>query len=133
MLSGIGHLFAHTSDTGTRKATLPPKADPTAALNGQIREDEIQLNDWVTCVSADTPKGRAEIQRLSGQISAAKEEVADVQARNAASQSSPLITPPADDLLSQAGAATYENLRSTRLGLPSDTPTQPGGLVNTWA
>jgi len=44
-----------------------------ASLNGQIRQDKQQLDDWTTCVSAKTTKGQAEIQRLSGAISAAEE------------------------------------------------------------
>ena len=41
-----------------------------ASLEGQIRAAREQLNDWVTCVSATTPKGQAEIRSLSAQISA---------------------------------------------------------------
>jgi hypothetical protein len=41
----------------------------TAALQGQIKRDQLDLNDWVTCVSAKTPKGKAEIQKISGEIS----------------------------------------------------------------
>jgi len=46
-----------------------------ATLEGQIRQDQIQLNDWTTCVSAKTTKGQAAIQKLSGEISAAKDQV----------------------------------------------------------
>ena len=46
-----------------------------ATLEGQIRQDQIQLNDWSTCVSAKTTKGQAAIQKLSGEISAAKDQV----------------------------------------------------------
>lgn len=55
-------------------------AGSVASLNGQIRQDKIQLDDWTTCVSAKTPKGQAEIQRLSGEISAAKEHEQRLQA-----------------------------------------------------
>jgi hypothetical protein len=44
-------------------------------LEGQIRAAKEQLNDWVTCVSASTPKGQAEILSLSAQISAAQEQI----------------------------------------------------------
>jgi hypothetical protein len=47
----------------------------TASLEGQIRAARAQLNDWVTCVSATTPKGQAEIRSLSAQISAAQEKI----------------------------------------------------------
>lgn len=46
------------------------------SLEGRIRQDQAQLNDWTTCVSAKTPKGQAAIQKLSGAISAAKEDIA---------------------------------------------------------
>jgi len=56
-----------------------------ATLEGQIREDQIQLNDWTTCVSARTPKGQAAIQKLSGEISADKEQITRaLQAQSAA-------------------------------------------------
>ncbi|HUO20348.1 MAG TPA: hypothetical protein VMU44_11290 [Steroidobacteraceae bacterium] len=51
-------------------------SSPVASLEGRIRQDQVQLNDWTTCVSARTPKGQAAIQKLSGEISAAKEQVA---------------------------------------------------------
>jgi hypothetical protein len=44
-----------------------------ASLNGEIRQYKQQLDDWTTCVSAKTTKGQAEIQRLSGELSAAEE------------------------------------------------------------
>jgi hypothetical protein len=47
-----------------------------AALEGRIRQDQVQLNDWTTCVSANTPKGQSAIQKLSGEISADKEQIA---------------------------------------------------------
>lgn len=47
-----------------------------AALEGRIRQDQVQLNDWTTCVSAKTPKGQSAIQKLSGEISADKEQIA---------------------------------------------------------
>jgi hypothetical protein len=46
-----------------------------ASVNGQIRQDKQQLDDWTTCVSAKTTKGQAEIQRLSGELSAAENRV----------------------------------------------------------
>jgi hypothetical protein len=56
-----------------------------AALEGRIRQDQVQLNDWTTCVSAKTPKGQSAIQKLSGQISADKEQIArTLQAQSAA-------------------------------------------------
>jgi hypothetical protein len=56
----------------------PPSPSATSgasigSLNGQIRQDKQQLDDWTTCVSAKTTKGQAEIQRLSAQLSAAQD------------------------------------------------------------
>jgi hypothetical protein len=60
-----------------------------AALEGQIRQDQVQLNDWTTCVSAKTPKGQAAIQKLSGEISADKAHIARaLQARSGGSGAS---------------------------------------------
>ena len=57
-----------------------------ASLQGRIRIAREQLNDWVTCVSATTPKGQAEIRSLSAQISAAQEQLQRLpQSRDAAS------------------------------------------------
>jgi hypothetical protein len=61
-----------------------------ASVNGQIRQDKQELDDWTTCVSAKTTKGQAEIQRLSGELSAAQDRAhrlaaAQVQASPAAS------------------------------------------------
>lgn len=63
-------------------------SNSAGALQAQITSDQAQLNDWVTCVSASTPKGKAEIARLSGRISAAKEHIARIRAASAASQTS---------------------------------------------
>ena len=46
-----------------------------ASLNGEIQQFKQQLDDWTTCVSAKTTKGQAEIQRLSGALSAAEDRV----------------------------------------------------------
>jgi hypothetical protein len=45
------------------------------SLTGQIQQDKQQLDDWTTCVSAKTTKGQAEIQRLSGALSAAEQQL----------------------------------------------------------
>jgi hypothetical protein len=60
----------------TAPALTSRSAQRTAAsLQEQIRAAREQLNDWVTCVSATTPKGQAEIRSLSAQISAAQEQI----------------------------------------------------------
>lgn len=68
MVIGLGN--ATFTPPGT---TVAPAAGSAASLSGQIRQDKIQLDDWATCVSSKTTRGQAEIQRLSGEISAAKE------------------------------------------------------------
>src|SRR4051794_2342445 len=49
------------------------------ALQGRIQQARVQLNDWTSCVSAKTPKGQAEIQKLCGEISADKQKIARAQ------------------------------------------------------
>ena len=55
----------------------PPRAHPQylGSLQGRIRVAREQLNDWVTCVSATTPKGQAQMRSLTAQISAAQEQI----------------------------------------------------------
>jgi hypothetical protein len=60
-------------------------AGSTGQLQGQIQRDQLDLNDWVTCVSAKTPKGKAEIQKISGEISSAKEQIARIEANKTGS------------------------------------------------
>lgn len=61
-----------------------------ASLEGQMRQAQSQLTDWTTCVSAKTTKGQAEIQKLSGQVSADREQIARAQqAQPAATVKSP--------------------------------------------
>jgi hypothetical protein len=52
----------------------------TAALQGEIQRDQLDLNDWVTCVSATTPKGKEEIRKISGEISSAKQRITKIEA-----------------------------------------------------
>jgi uncharacterized caspase-like protein len=63
------------------------------ALEGRIRADQVQLNDWTTCVSAHTSKGQAAIQKLSGEISAAKEQVSQALAAQASAPRASSATP----------------------------------------
>ena len=54
-----------------------------------MRQAQIQLNDWTTCVSCGTTKGQAAIQKLSGEVSADREQIARaLQAQSAASAAS---------------------------------------------
>jgi hypothetical protein len=53
--------------------------DSVSALQGRIQQVRVQLNDWTSCVSAHTPKGQAAIQKLSGEISADEQKIAQAQ------------------------------------------------------
>jgi len=65
-----------------------------AALEGRLRQARIQLNDWSTCVSAKTTKGQAEIQKLSGEVSADEQRIARSQLADAAANASPRVGQP---------------------------------------
>lgn len=73
MVSAVGSPSAAHAQWPSCTAS---RGSSVAVLEGQIRQDQIQLNDWSTCVSASTPKGQAAIQKLSGEISADKEQIA---------------------------------------------------------
>jgi len=76
MLGAIGTSPALQNDRNTGGLRLPGAGTHSvAALEDQIRQKRVQLNDWVTCVSARTPKGQSEIQSLSAQISAAQQQI----------------------------------------------------------
>lgn len=60
-------------------SAINSSAHNVSALEGRIRQDQVQLNDWTTCVSAKTPKGQAAIQKLSGEISATKTQISRAQ------------------------------------------------------
>ena len=87
MVSAVGSA---AYGLGVPHASGPvPGGTSVAALQGQIRQAQVQLNDWTTCVSAKTPKGQAAIQKLSGQIGADREHIARaLQAQAGASQTS---------------------------------------------
>jgi hypothetical protein len=85
----------------------------TGALQGQIKREQSELNDWVTCVSAKTPKGKAEIQKISGEINAAKEQVARIESTQASGSASA-----SDPVKFQAGHSEARG---------------PGLLIDAWA
>lgn len=72
MVSAVG-ISAYGA--GAQYPSQSRSHDSVAALQGQIQQNQVQLNDWTTCVSARTPKGQAAIQKLSGEINAAKEQI----------------------------------------------------------
>lgn len=73
---------------GASGSALPasPGSGSTAALEGQIARDQVNLADWASCVSAKTPKGKAQIAAISARISAAKARIRKIEdAQRAAS------------------------------------------------
>jgi hypothetical protein len=92
----------------------------TAALEGAIKRDQLDLNDWATCVSAKTTKGQAEIQKFSGDISAAKERIARIEASQPSSQTI------------ASGSTTATNAKNPSQ-LNAHGAGGPGGLVDVWA
>jgi hypothetical protein len=88
-----------------------------ASLQGQIQQDRIQLDDWTTCVSSKTTKGRAEIQKLSSELSAAKDQLAR------ALQSQPQSSVP-------AAAKSVPDVRAIS---SSASASSYGGRVDVWA
>ena len=77
-VSAVGSTAAQASGIGST-LTARTASDKAASLQGQIQQAQLQLNDWVTCVSSTTPKGQAAIRSLSAQISAAKEQIQRLQ------------------------------------------------------
>lgn len=75
MVIGVGNAAIDPLGATTGRA-----AASVASLNGQIRQTKTQLDDWTTCVSSKTTRGQAEIQRLSGKISAAREQEQRIEA-----------------------------------------------------
>jgi hypothetical protein len=65
-------------------------------VNGQIQQVKQQLDDWTTCVSANTTKGQAEIQRLSGELSGAEDRAHHLAALQP--QASPAAPPRSIDV-----------------------------------
>jgi len=90
------------------------------ALYGRIRDDKLQLDDWTTCVSAKTVKGQAEIQRLSGQISAERDAIVRAQAVSTSAAA-------------QGAALAAANQRSSTYGSGARPPSVRGDLLDVWA
>ena len=115
MVSAVGSsAYAAQWPSGTASGTQ------VAALEGRVQQAEIQLNDWTTCVSAKTPKGQEAIQKLSGEVSATKEQIARAQ-QNQSGAPSPLFGTWAGDAQSAKAAPT----------LTASVPPHRGS-VDTW-
>jgi uncharacterized caspase-like protein len=112
MVNSIGSMGGAAASASASSAV--------GALNGRIRDDKMKLDDWTTCVSAKTVKGQAEIQRLSGQISAEREAVLRAQAAQTTPAASWSARPAAGQPSGQHGSATRP-------------PTVSGSLLDVWA
>jgi hypothetical protein len=68
-----------TAVVGSSGATAVAGAGSTTTggrgLDAALAKREVQLSDWVHCVSASTPRGKAKIQEISAQISDIKAQM----------------------------------------------------------
>jgi hypothetical protein len=68
-----------TAVVGSSSATAVADASSAAphgrGLDADLAKREVQLSDWVHCVSASTPRGKARIQEISAQISDIKAQM----------------------------------------------------------
>ena len=76
-----------------------------AALQGQIQQTRAQLDDWTTCVSAKTPKGQSEVQKLSGELSGDKQRIAHAQQSklNNSTNTQSSVAPDLEDVTGRRG------------------------------
>lgn len=91
----VGNIHASNPGQAAPALTSQSAKRTAASLQGQIRAAREQLNDWVTCVSATTPKGQAEIRSLSAQISAAQEQINRLQPTAGAASTAAAAAPAA--------------------------------------
>jgi FlxA-like protein len=71
-----------SSATCASCGTSSASEQPSGALQAQLDRCEKQLADQVNCSSAKTLEGKANIQKLSGQISALKQQIEDAKNSN---------------------------------------------------
>jgi hypothetical protein len=121
MVTGVGN-----SPYGLQPPAPATGGGSVAALSGRIRQDQVQLNDWTSCVSAKTPKGQAEIRKLAGEISADKQRISRaLQAQSNAASASAAAS-------SASVAPTYDV--QARVGQQSDTAgAGRSGAIDVWA
>jgi len=117
MVSAVGiSAYGSIAPLPSRTASV---GSSVSVLQDRIRQDQVQLNDWTTCVSAKTPKGQAEIQKLSGEISAAKEQIARALQDQSGAPSSAASVPDARSANAKPSLTAY-------------TPSRPSA-VDVWA
>lgn len=127
MLSGVGPQSTYGTNSAATNPTARATDDQSGALSGEILRDQVQLNDWLTCVSANTPKGQAEIQSLTARINAAKQHINKLNAAKAAAA-------PASQL-SRTQRNTPPAAKTTPTTDPAAThsSSRQGSLLDTWA
>jgi DNA anti-recombination protein RmuC len=96
---GYGLSVQHSSGANTLGASV-------ASLQGRLRQAQSQLDDWTTCVSAKTVKGQAAIQKLSGEVSATKEQIANQLQLQAATTSKAVSSVPQTEAPREPSAST---------------------------
>lgn len=61
----------------------PGSAAPSGrALDADLAKSEVQLSDWVHCVSAKTPRGKEKIAEISARVSNIKEQMKRAEQAN---------------------------------------------------
>jgi len=127
-VAGSGHAALASAGANLQARAV---SDATAALRGQIQQAQLQLNDWVTCVSATTPKGQAAIRSLSAQISSAKAQIQRLQSAQVPASPAAATTPIA--AARPSGAATpYSGVDASNAGMSASTSADPARL-DVWA
>lgn len=89
-----------------------------AALRAEITRYQQQLVECINCPSSKTPQGKANIQKLSDEISADKTTLHQIE-NDAARTDKAVPTPPETDTYTRSAAAANDATRGT--------------LVNTYA
>ena len=80
----MSSITATSAASGT--AAVPAPAPAPANLDAEKAKVESQLADWVHCVSAKTPEGKAKIEQLSAKLDTIKvqsEKATEVKAEAA--------------------------------------------------
>ena len=65
----ITAIAGSSSASTVASASAGTTAPSGRGLDADLAKREIQLSDWVHCVSASTPRGKAKIEEISAQIS----------------------------------------------------------------
>ena len=74
-------ISALSASTATATAARPPRRSPS--MDAQLSDARAKLDDWVTCPSAKTPEGKAEIKKATAQVNTAKAQIKQADDANA--------------------------------------------------